>query len=638
MPNPFAIRATEFVRNIESFLSMVSPDPIGYFLQPHAKDDGLFRRLITIQGTPGSGKTTIAKLFEFSALSTLLRGSNHEGYSDIVSAMQKCEALSQGCIRILACRLPLESDYQEIWQLPYDERIKADMQQRLVQARAVLAWFGQLQRTGIAASSVVLVPKENCSDLMAFVGGQSGESVLKRAREVEAAVYGVIGALVTLPEAQIEAKFRDPFRLFDSLEFIQLDREAAQQTNSAERLWPLVILDDAHFLHTPQLQSLKNWLIRREMKIGRWILSRLDVMQPSEVFASFEDEQSPGVPGITTGRDLININLQTVGKRAETRRAFRSMTREISRKYLRQMEIFVQNAVNNLETILPEHVECLAEGNLEKLRKSIRGTVTRLKISDSRLANITEMVEAYSKEGRNLTEDVKLAMVRILLNRYAKRVPQQTFLLDEEPSKPLKADLDIQDGARIHLLHEFDRPYYSGFDALSDAASENAEMFLHLALHIVKASENQLIKQRSPAISAKEQHRLLRERGSEIISKWNFPDHRRVLRLTEWIAERCRARTLEPNAPLNSGANAFGVPWDDFCTVADTHPELASVLKYAVAYNAIMLVPKHGAKERLWCLFELGGILILHHGFTLKRGGFVEGNLNQLAQALISKP
>ena len=113
-----------------------------------------------------------------------------------------------------------------------------------------------------------------------------------------------------------------------------------------------------------------------------------------------------------------------------------------------------------------------------------------------------------------------------------------------EPSKPLRADLGVYEGARMHLLHDYNRPYYVGFDALSDAGSENVETFLHLASHIVQAAENLLIKQKASAIHARAQHNLLVERAGMVIDSWNFPEHRRVRALATWIAERCKARSL----------------------------------------------------------------------------------------------
>ena len=41
-------------------------------------------------------------------------------------------------------------------------------------------------------------------------------------------------------------------------------------------LRPLMILDDAHNLHPLQLLAVQRWLTRRELKVARWVLMRLD--------------------------------------------------------------------------------------------------------------------------------------------------------------------------------------------------------------------------------------------------------------------------------------------------------------------------------------------------------------------------
>ena len=68
MANPFEKRATEYLRDDEAFLAVVTPEPLVTFLEKPAREERLYDRLTMIIGTPGSGKTTLARLFDFLSL------------------------------------------------------------------------------------------------------------------------------------------------------------------------------------------------------------------------------------------------------------------------------------------------------------------------------------------------------------------------------------------------------------------------------------------------------------------------------------------------------------------------------------------------------------------------------------------
>ncbi|AWI08330.1 hypothetical protein CKA38_02815 [Ereboglobus luteus] len=512
------------------------------------------------------------------------------------------------------------------------------MLQRLIQARAVLAWFSQLNKAEIGPDAVTLQLREESNAAIAFVGGKEGHQILSRAKNIESEIYRIVGALVPPSEQEIEGEIIEPYRLFDIIDRFRIKTTSADHSLSAELLRPLVILDDAHLLSTGQLNQLKTWLIRRELTLGRWILSRLDVLQPKELFDSLSIIDSDvNMPGITAERDLIRINLQNA-KRTEGRKTFRSMAKEMSRKYLSQMPIFKQNNITTLDSMLPESITPLLQTQCKKLKEAVEKFADRSRISETRLAEYEKMTGDWLEKRHENSFELRWAMVRVLIHRHIKRVPQMSLLPEEdiEPNRPIIPDLGVYDGARIHLLSEFERPYYVGLDALSDAASENAETFLRLASHLVDASENLLIKQRSGALQAKDQHKLLVERAKQIIDSWAFPEHRRVRALSEWIADRCIGRTQELNAPLDHGANAFGIPQADFDHMDDNYPYLATVLKFAVAYNALSLVPNYECKKKQWCLIELGGVFIVRSGLPFKRGGFVEGTAIDLEKQLQS--
>lgn len=632
MDNPFLRRASEYLRDDEAFLAVVSPEPLSTFLRKPGQTGVLYDRLVLLQGTPGSGKTTLARLFEFPTLNTLLRNSTASGYQALAGAMADCGAIADGRPTVIGCRLPMETDYRDFWEFPYSEQLRAGLLTTFIQARAVLAWFRHLGTVGVEATRVRIIPRAGAETALDAIGGLDGASVLARAKQVESAVYDVVGALVAPPELALSSSVTGAYRPFDVIERIELDATAVP-TEPALRLHPLVILDDAHALHPTQFRVVQRWLARRELRIARWIITRFDILLPHEALAAVTEnrENQSDFPGLTASRDVESVLLQNCGPRREQRTAFRRLARDMAGRYLQKHSLLGPRRLDDLRDLLMEQEEILAPSIVKKITEEVDSTQRRLRVSASRRTSFETEVKDFRADGQPVLQDVQLAMLSILFNRYARRRKAQEALFedDPEPSKPVVANPGVHENARLHLLHRFKKPFYFGIDDLSDASSENAELFLQLSAVLVDTVATQVIRSRSPQLSAETQDRLLRARSEWIIGKWSFPYHQEVRRLVGSIARKCVDVTMEPNGWLTP--NSYGILQDEFESIATTHAELARVLQFAVAYNALLIVPHYNQGGKNWCLLELGGMVIMAHGLSLKRGGFLEGNADELA-------
>ena len=630
MTNPFEKRATEYFRDDESFLDVVTPEPLATFFQKPAEEERLYDRLTVIIGTPGSGKTTLARIFQFPTLCTLLRNHSLPNYKSLLDTLTSCGAIYNESPKLIGGRLPLEAEYRDFWEFPYPEDLKTNLMIALLQARTILAWLRNVKASGAPLEQTEIVPRADADAALSAIGGTAGPSLLDHARKVERAIYNISAALVPPDIEDIEREAITAYRPFDVIEAFRI-------TSGEEVLLlrPLVIFDDAHSLHPTQFTALRHWLSRRELKVSRWILTRLDALTPSDVL--LDRATSAEESGIKPSREITIIRMQSSGDRANQRRTFRKMAKDMAGRYLSQMEVFNRRRLSSLGALLSTTAELLPAGKRQQLGKHVDMLQRRYGVSAERRHGLEKDIDDYLANTGEDGEDLRLGILSVLFERYAKRTQPSLFedaSDNTEPGRPLKIDAAVADGARIHLLHKYERPYFFGIDTLCDASSENAEQFLQLASRLVSQSETQLIRGKEPMLKNNLQHKLLRERAAEIVHQWNFPQCRFVRRLADGIAAQCLTKSLEGNASLGGGAIAFGIPQEGFDTIPETHPHLAQVLQFGVSYNAFVLVPNHSTKNRLWCLIELGGVLLLHHGLTLRRGGFLERRVDDLLRLL----
>jgi hypothetical protein len=631
--NPFEKRATEFLKDASAFLGIVSPEPLITFFEDPAAHGALYDRLVTVVGAPGSGKTTIAKLFQFDNLHTLIASGTSDNYSHLYDALRKCRAIADDDRpAVVGCRLPMESEYRDFWELPYPDEVKLGLMTSLLQARSVIAWLRMIVAQGYDLHDVTVIPKSDATAALSQIGGEGISEIAERARAIELAIYRISSALIPPSLDALPDEAIGPYYPWNVLEGLRL-----RDSSGSYVATPLVVLDDAHTLHREQLSRLQAWLARREIPVARWLQMRFDALTESAALygqEGFQEAMTASLPPqVARGREVTEIWMQPEQRRGEVRLNFRKMARDMASRYLRLMPVFTRRRLDNLGSLLSSESSPMAPGQVAELREEIDTIIRTNQIAMARVNELKNKVDEAIKGGEK--EDVAFAMLRIALHRYINRVPQVSFLQgeDAEPNRPIQVGEGILEGARVQLLNQYNRPYYYTLDTIADASSENAEQFLHLSSQIVANLETQLIRNQAPQLSSELQHRILVKSAAERIGKWSFPESRSVRTLVDYIGAACNRRTMEPSAPLNQGANAIGIPSAEFEKLTSAYPDLARVLKYAIAYNALSLKRDHVTKDQKWCLLGLSGLLCIHYKLSLKRGGFVDTvTLRELAR------
>lgn len=632
MANPFLRRATEYIRDASAFLSIVSPEPLITFVGNNPDKARLFEMPVRVVGSPGSGKTMMASLVEFRMIEAIVRDQSSENSRTLAAALSKSGFIDKLIPQVAAVRLPMESEYRDFWELPYDETVKNKLLLSLIQARAVLALFRNLTANGRRElSGVRLIARDDATSQLEQIGGSDAMAMLDRARAVERAIYDIGARLVPPRIEDLSVDASSPYQPFEVLREIEID-----WNGKAVRLRPLVILDDVHSLHPDQLDGLFRALTRREIRIGRWMMMRMDALSPGAVFQSkLVDEH----PGVKPDRDFIAIAMQSPTQRRTERNQFRKMAAGMADRYLRHVETLEARNFSRFSDLLSSAPPSLPAGKFEELKRKVSREQNSLDIPQGRRSKIDDIVLRYSKgaQSSDVGEDVQLGMSRVLLNRYAVRLRSITPSLfgDDGPEtkKPLKAEADIAGAARLYLHAEFQRPFHYGLDALCDASNENAELFLQLAGALVDRMETKAIRNQDPALTPAQQQAALKEKADAIIGGWNFPFIKKTRGLIANIASACLEKSLQPNAPLGYGANAIGIPDEEVERLLNDG-EASLVLKFAVAYGALVAVRDYGQGGKSWCLLELAGPVCLSYGLTLNRGGFLEWDAETLSRVI----
>ncbi len=632
MDNPFKKRRTELITDRRTLLSLVSPTPIEEFFRRDRAD--LIDKLSMVVGTPGCGKTTIAQVIEFESLATLCLAGTTTINKDLVDVLTINGLIRDSAPTVLAHRLSMSTNFRDIWELPYPEHTRTALLRAFVQSKAVLGWFRQLEGMDVPLSDVEIVMGANSDSVRAVTGADDPVTFREYARRIELAIFRVVTALVPPDEREMAAQFlNSSYDVFETLSGIRL-RQWSNATHSAGVLLrPMMIVDDAHELHPTQFLQLRDWLKSKAMGVSRWLMCRPDVVSPDDYRDALTKEtmaEDGTAPGSTRGRDYL-LKLMQLG--ASNDKRFKPIARDIANRYLASIPEFARRGLIDLRPMLDQGAPSVPDGQIKQLSEQIDKLARDSRFSSLLVDTLRARVPASARP------DEVIATLRVLMHRERNRSPQLGLLPDDnlraEPvTDERMAGSSLIDGARIQLMHQIDRPYYHGMEKLTAASNANIEQFIRLAGTLVDELLARIIRNTSPALTPKAQHTALVKQANQVMSEWDFPYNAVVREIVNKIARRCVDRTMLPNAPLDDGANAIGIPQEEMDRVLLRSERLARVLHFAFAYKALVFVPQYHCKNRIWCLLELGAIPCMANGLTLRRGGFIEDTLSGLQSML----
>ena len=164
-----------------------------------------------------------------------------------------------------------------------------------------------------------------------------------------------------------------------------------------------------------------------------------------------------------------------------TARRFKHVATDIATRYIASIPEFRRRGISDLKPLLNQTATAeLAPGVYRQLEEKVEKLAQEARFSKS----LVESLHARVRD--DVPADESQAALRILIYREKNKTPQIDLLgddelLDEPASDDKKVNSTVLEGARVQLMHEFDRPYYFGMDKLIAASNSNIEQFVRLA-------------------------------------------------------------------------------------------------------------------------------------------------------------
>lgn len=606
--NPFKMRASEKIESDARFLQLFSTEVLDLIVDE--KGDELMNDVIFVRSSPGSGKTSLLRIFEPSSLNMVYNQRTQEDFKELFSSLKKLDVINPEGIKTFGVIVRCTRNYEILEDINYDESKKIRLFNSLFNARIVLSTL----------KSICILKKLNFpSDL----------NQIKYFYPNDDSFFKNVNTPCTGRElfewaTNIERKVNDLLDSFLVSEIIEI--EGHNELFTFEVLHPkyfkikgqeiceniLFMIDDAHKLSTNQRESFFKYVIEKRGNSNIWISERLERISNLRSYSE---------------RDYNEINLEKYwGKNTGK---FRKILNTIAEKRADISTDDVHSFSSNLDNNLNE------ENYLNLFAESIENSKKNINFITSFSSKFKNWVEHINRrEEVSYQNAVFCKEAEILIQRNLKK-NQLTFDFPLDEGEFLeKRDSATENAAKLFLAKDIKLPYYFGFNNLVSISSNNIEQFISFASELFEGMLSNKISGHETLLSPEQQEKIIIE---VVNKKWNelhtlLPESDSVIAFLHNLGEYCYKITHNPTASYAPGINGFAIQsnrslklipdqnWEE----DDIFLKLRIVLNICLAFNLLEIKQNvhQGLKGQTWDVYYLNRWLCIKYNLPLIYGGW----------------
>lgn len=608
--NAFKIRAADApIIETAQFLQLYCP----LLLDQLQRDDLFVPKLIVVRGSPGSGKSSLLRLFETETLLAVHARRSQPSDQDLVERLTELGILADSGPRALGIYIQCDSSLRDMANLAPDQPVER-LFNTLLDMRILGLFLRAVQR--LTNTGCMKLPVD-CM-LQPLPSGEAPPHLFAEPRSLQelmdscSRIENDFGTLLnSFPGDPLPTSIQPHARVY-SLAYLALQL----QSPAFADLLPIVMLDDVQELYPDQRQHIRAEFMRRA-SVPRWLAVRTHV---------FGLEDLISVEGAEQGREYREIPLDEIFQ--EKPSVFGKFAANVVHRRLQYTDSLQQVSIEDFKDLLRQPSETVSVGTA---KKAVDGVAKR--VSDIRRG--TNFEQRVKSRGDSLQSSVVPFSDLVQLE-------QEMIGFERQANKgqlSLLPDLDVPEisngktaeAAWLFASRRCRHPYYWGFDTLSNVASGNVEQLLSTSATFVDRMIYRAELDRDKAISANQQEDVFKRCADDYYRALE-EKHRRGSAIRQFVDNLglfFEEVTYRPYAPIAPGVNGFGLTRQQIEQAAGPSVQtrdaqvFREVLTNAVAGNVLSVrVTKQGQAGAEKIVFYFNRILCVRFRLPLNYGGW----------------